>query len=103
MAGRPGVAHHDVKPGNIMLRLHMVKITAMRCFFGAGLLALATATAGAPDRGNSLSPNETKEGWMLLFDGRTLAGWEARSTSSPSSNGDWTIKDGAMVCPGSSA
>src|SRR5215467_10116169 len=81
----------------------MAKITGMRYFFGAGLLALATATAGAQDKANSLSPSESKRGWMLLFDGRTLNGWEARSTSSPATNGDWAVKDGAMVCPGTSA
>ena len=81
----------------------MVKITGMRYFFCAGLLALATATAGAQNKVNSLTPSESKQGWTLLFDGRTLAGWEARSTSSPSTSGDWAVKDGAMVCPGTSA
>jgi len=81
----------------------MVKIFGMKHFLGVGLLALATAAAGAEDKPNSLSSNESKQGWRLLFDGRTLAGWEARSTSSPSTNGDWAVKDGAMACPGTSA
>jgi Domain of Unknown Function (DUF1080) len=81
----------------------MVKIAVTRYLFGAVLLALATATAGAQDMANSLSRNESKEGWKLLFDGRTLGGWEARPTVSPSASGDWTVKDGVLVCPGTSA
>lgn len=61
---------------------------------------IGTASAQAP--ANALSPGEVKEGWKLLFDGKSLAGWEARPTSAPASNGDWTVQNGAILCPSTS-
>ena len=37
---------------------------------------------------------------QTLFDGKTLNGWEARSTSAPPGTGDWKIENGALVCGG---
>lgn len=47
---------------------------------------------------NSLSPEQTAEGWQLLFDGETLTGWKRfnRDTIGPL----WTVKDGAILCDG---
>jgi hypothetical protein len=39
-------------------------------------------------------------GWIDLFDGKTLQGWEARPTSVPASKGDWKVEAGALVCGG---
>jgi hypothetical protein len=75
----------------------------MRYFPAIGLIALATSTAIAQEKANSLTPAESKQGWKLLFDGRTLSGWEPLSTSSPSANGDWTVQDGSILCPGTTA
>ena len=75
----------------------------MRYFLCGGLLALSIAIVGAQEKPNSLSPTESKEGWKLLFDGQTLSGWEARSTSALSASGDWKVEQGVIVCPGSSA
>lgn len=49
------------------------------------------ATAAA----NTLSDAEKAEGWKLLFDGRSLSGWERYG----SANGvvGWTVRDGAIV------
>jgi hypothetical protein len=41
-----------------------------------------------------------QEGWQALFDGKTLLGWEVLPTSVATANGDWTVKDGNIVCPG---
>lgn len=40
---------------------------------------------------NTLSPAELAEGWILLFDGKTLFGWEAASKA------NWAVVDGAIV------
>lgn len=40
---------------------------------------------------------------QTLFDGKTLNGWEARSTSAPPGTGDWKIENGALVCGGGGA
>ena len=45
---------------------------------------------------NLLSKKEIKEGWKLLFDGKTSAGWmNARTKTFPSSG--WEIKDGTLT------
>jgi hypothetical protein len=57
------------------------------------LLALAPFIASA-QRPNALSAQESKDGWKLLFDGKSLGGWEQHGT------GDWQAMDGALVCGG---
>jgi len=46
----------------------------------------------AADRPNTLSPQESAGGWKLLFDGKTLNGWESHWAE------DWKAQDGALVC-----
>jgi Domain of Unknown Function (DUF1080) len=64
------------------------------------LLLLGTGLAAAQDKPDSLADAEKAEGWQLLFDGKTLEGWHAMPTSLKGANGDWTIENGAIVCPG---
>jgi hypothetical protein len=47
---------------------------------------------------NSLTPEQTAEGWQLLFDGETLTGWKRfnRDTIGPL----WSVRDGAILCDG---
>lgn len=45
-----------------------------------------------------LSPEEEKEGWRLLFDGRSLNGW---TTLQPDAGG-WGAQDGMLICTGQS-
>jgi len=65
----------------------------------AAILILASAISGnaqksAPD--NVLSKKEIREGWKLLFDGKTTAGWmNARTKTFPASG--WEIKDGVLT------
>ena len=68
-----------------------------------GMLVLAAALAGAQEPANRLTPAESKAGWKLLFDGKSLTGWEPRSSSSPNATGDWSVANGSIVCPGTSA
>lgn len=41
---------------------------------------------------NTLTPSEQKAGWKLLFDGKTLNGWQA--TGNPEG---WAVQDGAIA------
>jgi len=51
------------------------------------LSALASDSATKPNR---LSQQERKEGYVLLFDGKTLKGWDGDPES-------WSVRDGAIV------
>lgn len=56
------------------------------------VLALSNwAAAAAPP--NTLTAQESSEGWQLLFDGRSLHGWEPHGNAA-----DWSVKDGALAC-----
>ena len=68
-------------------------------------LALANSAALAQDSANTLSPAESTQGWRLLFDGKSLNGWEARPTRAPGSKEapgkpDWAVEGGSLVCGG---
>ncbi|MGH9666230.1 MAG: 3-keto-disaccharide hydrolase [Bryobacteraceae bacterium] len=58
---------------------------------------LAIGVAHAQERTNRLTAKESAEGWKLLFDGKSLDGWEQHT------GGDWSAANGALVCPGTSA
>jgi hypothetical protein len=45
---------------------------------------------------NSLSADETKAGWNLLWDGKTTAGWRSAKSENFPAHG-WTIKDGVLT------
>ena len=47
---------------------------------------------------NSLTPEQTAEGWQLLFDGETLEGWKRfnHDTIGPL----WSVQEGAILCDG---
>jgi hypothetical protein len=66
----------------------------------ATVLVLGAALAAAQDQPNTLTPKESTEGWVLLFDGKTLKGWTPRPTFEPNSTGDWKVENGALVCGG---
>lgn len=57
-----------------------------------GLLLGAAAFAAVQP--NTLTPKETAEGWVLLFDGATLHGW------TPEMGAKWQVADGAIVAGG---
>jgi hypothetical protein len=48
----------------------------------------------ADDPVNTLTAAEKKEGWTLLFDGKSLAGW--RSFVSPEAPAGWKVVDGTL-------
>lgn len=44
---------------------------------------------------NTLTPRETSDGWKLLFDGRTTAGW--RGYKAETMPAGWQVRDGALT------
>jgi hypothetical protein len=55
-------------------------------------VAAATATTSAP---NQLTPEQHKQGWRLLFDGKTTAGWRGfKEADFPSQR--WEVQDGSL-------
>jgi hypothetical protein len=59
------------------------------------LIALTAGLATADDKPNTLQPRESTQGWKLLFDGKTMNGWESHWADS------FHLKDGALACDGS--
>ena len=57
------------------------------------VFSMGPADAQSPAGGaaNTLTPAESKAGWTLLFDGRSLSGWN------PTGDVDWKIEDGAIT------
>src|SRR5512135_966586 len=58
-----------------------------------------TAIVSLPeDTINRLSPEEKAQGWILLFDGKSLAGWKGYNKDNIPSR--WIVKDGALQTAG---
>lgn len=62
----------------------------------AGLILLCAACTQSSEPSNSLTEKEKAEGWTLLFDGKTLDGWQGYNKEL---NG-WVVEDGALMCGG---
>lgn len=68
--------------------------------YKVSLLALVLLVAGnaANAQLNTLTAQEKKDGWKLLFDGKTSKGWRsAKSETFPTSANGWIIKDGVLT------
>ncbi|PYT20332.1 MAG: hypothetical protein DMG57_42535 [Acidobacteria bacterium] len=64
-----------------------------RFIFAAGLVVMSAGLAAAQGRPNTLTGKESREGWKLLFDGKSLNGWEPHAGAE-----DWKVEDGVIVC-----
>ena len=64
---------------------YVLRITALAC----------AAVLAAPAADNQLTAAEKSEGWRLLFDGKSYAGWEDPTKKVPPDNG-FTIEDGCL-------
>lgn len=74
--------------------LHLISRSAVLCMLS--LLPVLAGGAAAAERLSKLptgllTAEELAHGWIALFDGTTLFGWE------PSGKADWSVKDGAIV------
>jgi hypothetical protein len=64
--------------------------------FIAALPALTACAQTAPTRTmNTLTAEETAQGWQLLFDGQSLTNWQASDAP-----GSFSVKNGAIVVKG---
>ena len=58
------------------------------------LLAIACSNPVPSD--NQLTKKEIRDGWQLLFDGKTMNGWRRIYTDSPPKFG-WRVEDGCLI------
>jgi len=73
-------------------RLSIYNPPMKRLILAAALLMLGTvASAQTP----TLTAAEKADGWTLMFDGKSLAGWRGYKTEKPS--GGWRADDGLLV------
>ncbi len=70
-------------------------------FLLAASLIFAISCESGPAEPNTLTKKEQKEGWVLLFDGKTSNGW--RGNNRPDFPTGWEIVDGILYCKGSGA
>lgn len=62
------------------------------------MLSAATAlvcAAADHQTPNSLTADERRDGWTLLFDGTTMTGWDDPRLKTPPGDA-WTIEDGCL-------
>ncbi|MFO7694422.1 MAG: DUF1080 domain-containing protein [Vicinamibacterales bacterium] len=100
----------DLTPsGFIALQVHGIGNDATKAgqavrFRNIRILTQGLESQRTPDRGdtaqfnyvpNTLTDREKKDGWKLLWDGRTTAGWRGAKLKAFPERG-WAIKDGAL-------
>ena len=68
-----------------------------RWVIGIGILGALVLAVIVQGHTISLARGAARHGWVSLFDGKTLQGWQVRT------GGDWKVENGAIVCPGTSA
>jgi len=70
-------------------------MTQFSCLWLALIVTLLGPAALADAPQNTLTAAERAEGWRLLFDGRSLAGWRGYKKQDATGT-RWTVKDGSL-------
>lgn len=60
------------------------------------MITLFVASYLIASQDNTLSPDEVKDGWKLLFDGKSTAGWT--NYNSKTIGKGWKVVDGTLMC-----
>ena len=60
-------------------------------------LSLACSILAPGEELNTLTAEEKKDGWKLLFDGKTAEGWSSWKTKKPLKLDKWVVEDGALT------
>lgn len=76
--------------------VHFVLCISISLLIVTGGVALGRQQKDDEPAPNTLSTNEKQEGWRLLFDGTTMAGWRGAYRDSLPLKG-WEVKDGVMI------
>ena len=59
-------------------------------------ISLFLTACTSQEEQNQLTTEEQEAGWVLLFDGKSLAGWHVYNKADTDSK--WTVKNGELVC-----
>jgi len=62
------------------------------------IVAVMTSLSASAQKDNTLTAAEKKDGWKLLFDGKTLTGWKMYQSKTADC---WAAKNGELFCKGS--
>lgn len=68
-----------------------------RWLIGIGILGVLALSVFVQSHTVTLASGAAGHGWVSLFDGKTLKGWQVHK------GGDWKVENGAIACPGTSA
>jgi len=75
---------------NVSARAVVVLACLVSIGYRPAAVSAADADAAQPKQPNTLSAQELADGWILLFDGESLYGWQ------PATKADWKVVDGTI-------
>jgi hypothetical protein len=71
-----------------------ILLLSLIALIGASCSSKHNAASSEPAADNTLTKQEQKEGWTLLFDGKDLKGWHSYHRDTAAAN--WVVKDGQI-------
>ena len=80
-----------------MRRHYMATLLLAALAITFGRVRYTSAEDAEPSKPNTLTAKEVKEGWKLLFDGKTFDGWMSWRTREPLDGGKWKVEDDALL------
>jgi hypothetical protein len=78
-----------------MLMIKLTRLAWILSFAALWMLDCSNQTSSEKPELNTLTPEERASGWILLFDGRTLEGWEDPAKEDPPGNA-WFVEHGCI-------